>query len=150
RNYHSPLTYANVAPGIMCSLFFLYRPPRRKRIVFLAARLFAATLALLQISFFSISSAAMTASFNSAPSGSSTNSSTLPQEPDQPTPTVQFLGGGSSAMFLELGQAAQSSAITGTPCVWTHGSDLNVVARDNRPAAFPPNLPIDETGDIWI
>ena len=65
-------------------------------------------------------------------------------------PFVQFLGGGSSAMFLELGQAAQSSAVTGTPCVWTHSSDLNVVARDNRPTAFPPNLPIDESGDIWI
>jgi hypothetical protein len=36
----------------------------------------------------------------------------------QPVATVQFLGGGSSAMFLELGQAAQSSAITATPCVW--------------------------------
>jgi len=58
--------------------------------------------------------------------------------------TVQFLGGGSSAMFLELGQAA-------TPCVWTHSSLANVVlARDNRPALFPPNLPIDELGDIWI
>jgi len=65
--------------------------------------------------------------------------------------TVQFLGGGSSAMFLELGQAAQSSAVTNTPCVWTHSSVANVVvARDNRPALFPPNLPVDELGDIWI
>jgi hypothetical protein len=65
--------------------------------------------------------------------------------------TVQFLGGGSSAMFLELGQAAQSSSVTATPCVWTHSSDANVVhARDNRPALFPPNPPIDELGDIWI
>lgn len=65
--------------------------------------------------------------------------------------TVQFLGGGSSAMFLELGQAAQSSGVTTTPCVWTHSSILNVVhARDNRPALFPPNNPSDELGDIWI
>jgi hypothetical protein len=33
--------------------------------------------------------------------------------------TIKFLGGGSSALFLELGQAAQSAAATGTPCVWT-------------------------------
>jgi hypothetical protein len=65
--------------------------------------------------------------------------------------TVQFLGGGSSAMFLELGQAAQSSTVTATPCVWTQSSIANVVvARDNRPALFPPLAPIDDLGDIWI
>lgn len=67
---------------------------------------------------------------------------------------VAFLGGGSSAMFLELGQAAQSSAVTATPCVWTHASETlpsgQMVARDDRPNAFPPNLPIDDDGDIWI
>lgn len=65
--------------------------------------------------------------------------------------TVQFLGGGSSAMFLELGQAAQSSSVMATPCVWTYTSVANVVVtRDDRPALFPPLAPIDEFGNIWI
>ena len=116
-----------------------------------SVRVFAATLVLLQIPLFPNSGAATLGdSLSSGPNTASTSSPSTSQEPDAPAPTVQFLGGGSSAMFLELGQAAQSSAITGTPCVWTHSSDLNVVARDNRPVAFPPNVPIDETGDIWI
>jgi len=51
-------------------------------------------------------------------------------------------------MFLELGQAAQSSAVTATPCVWTQSSALNngvVFVRDMR-----PQTPIDDYGDIWI
>jgi hypothetical protein len=72
-----------------------------------------------------------------------------------PKANVMFLGGGSSAMFLELGQAAQSSAATGTPCVWTYSASTSaftaqVLSRDDRPVLFPPNLPIDEFGDIWI
>ena len=65
---------------------------------------------------------------------------------------VMFLGGGSSAMFLELGQSAQSSATTSTPCVWTHSTLLNfVAARDNRiQLLFASDLPIDENGDIWV
>jgi hypothetical protein len=62
-----------------------------------------------------------------------------------------FLGGGSSAMFLELGQAAQSSAATNTPCIWTHQTLFNDVgAQDNRPSIFPSTLPVDDYGDIWI
>lgn len=65
-----------------------------------------------------------------------------------------FLGGGSSAMFLELGQAAQSSPVTNTPCVWTRSSEFNEEgATDDRPASgisFPATLPIDDYGDIWI
>ena len=62
-----------------------------------------------------------------------------------------FLGGGSSAMFLELGQAAQSSPVTNTPCVWTHSSLFNDAgATDSRPASFPSTLPVDEYGEIWI
>jgi hypothetical protein len=68
---------------------------------------------------------------------------------------VMFLGGGSSAMFLELGQAAQSSSTTGTPCVWTYSASSSAstgqaLSRDNRPVGFPPNLPTDDFGDIWI
>jgi hypothetical protein len=67
---------------------------------------------------------------------------------------IAFLGGGSSAMFLELGQAAQSSTVTATPCVWTHASNTipsgDMLARDDRPSAFPSSVPIDEYGDIWI
>ena len=59
--------------------------------------------------------------------------------------TVQFLGGGSSALYLELGQAAQSAAATSTPCLWTYGSDPAILARDNRTA-----VPTDEKGNIWI
>jgi hypothetical protein len=59
--------------------------------------------------------------------------------------TVQFLGGGSSALFLELGQAAQSSASTSTPCVWTQKSSASILARDDR-----PSTPTDEQGNIWI
>ncbi len=59
--------------------------------------------------------------------------------------SVQFLGGGSSALFLELGQAAQSSASTNTPCVWTSKKSASVLARDDRPAT-----PVDEEGNIWI
>jgi ABC-type phosphate transport system substrate-binding protein len=57
--------------------------------------------------------------------------------------TLQFLGGGSSALFLELGQASQ--AIPGVSCIWSFGKNANIVARDNR---FSPV--IDEQGNIWI
>jgi hypothetical protein len=60
--------------------------------------------------------------------------------------TVQFLASGSSAMFYELGQGAQSSSATNTPCLWTHFSDpTNVFYTDNRPAT-----PVSEAGEIWI
>ena len=59
--------------------------------------------------------------------------------------TIQFLGGGSSALFLELGQGAQSSAVTGTPCVWTQKSSASVLARDDRTSPTT-----DEKGNIWI
>jgi hypothetical protein len=59
--------------------------------------------------------------------------------------TVQFLGGGSSALFLELGQAAQSSASTGTPCVWTQSSSASILARDDR-----TNPATDEKGNYWV
>jgi hypothetical protein len=65
-----------------------------------------------------------------------------------PGTSVLFLGGGSSAMFLELGQAAQSSAVTATPCVWTQSSASNlnegVIVRDQRPGGNT------SWGDIWI
>jgi hypothetical protein len=82
-------------------------------------------------------------------------SSNIPLDVKSRGANVMFLGGGSSAMFSELGQAAQSSAATGTPCVWTYSASTSaltaqVLSRDNRPSAFPPNLPIDEFGDIWV
>lgn len=57
--------------------------------------------------------------------------------------TIQFLGGGSSALFLELGQAAQSAA--GTPCVWTQKSSAGVLARDDRTSPTT-----DEKGNYWV
>ncbi len=61
---------------------------------------------------------------------------------------VEFLGGGSSAMFLELGEAAQSSPITATSCVWTQNAISNqgmTFVSDLRPAT-----PVDDYGDMWI
>lgn len=59
--------------------------------------------------------------------------------------TIQFLGGGSSALFLELGQAAQSSASTATPCVWTAKSGASILARDDRTSPTT-----DEQGNFWV
>jgi len=59
--------------------------------------------------------------------------------------SVQFLGGGSSAMFLELGQAAASAPSTATPCVWSKNSIAGVSARDNRTTPA-----VNESGNIWI
>lgn len=107
--------------------------------LFLAVRNFLAVASLL-LNTISLGATTMPGSYSAA--SASVQSS---------VPHVMFLGGRSSAMFLELGQAAQSSTITATPCVWTQSSVLNeVLARDDRPAAFPPNLPVDEYGDIWV
>jgi len=67
---------------------------------------------------------------------------------------IMFLGGGSSAMFLELGQAAQSSALTGTNCVWTYSIKTaaltqDALAEDNRPLKLG-SLPVADVGDIWV
>jgi hypothetical protein len=67
---------------------------------------------------------------------------------------IMFLGGGSSAMFLELGQAAQSSYLTGTPCVWTQSIKTSsqtqqALVQDNRPVLLG-SLPISDVGDIWV
>jgi hypothetical protein len=60
--------------------------------------------------------------------------------------TIQFLGGGSSALFLELGQAAATAPATSTPCVWTQKSNAGVLARDTRVGS--PGT--DEQGNIWV
>jgi len=59
--------------------------------------------------------------------------------------TVQAVGGGSSAIFLELGQGAQSAAATSTPCVWSQKGVSTISAGDSRPATA-----VNETGNIWI
>jgi hypothetical protein len=59
--------------------------------------------------------------------------------------TVQAAGGGSSALFLELGQGAATSSITATPCTWTSGKSSSILARDNR-----TTTPTDEQGNIWV
>lgn len=46
---------------------------------------------------------------------------------------VRFLGGGSSALFQELGSASQS--IPGISCIWTHSGGATVAANDARPGA---------------
>ena len=52
--------------------------------------------------------------------------------------TVQFLGGGSSALFIELGQAAATlEGGAGVACIWSGSAalaDNNVAAVDGRPA----------------
>jgi len=58
-----------------------------------------------------------------------------------------FIGGGSSAIALEIGQAAATSALTNTPCVWTQGKTASIVARDNRSAA---TIPFDSQGQIFV
>ena len=60
--------------------------------------------------------------------------------------SVQFLGGGSSALFLELGQSAVTLVGSGA-CIWSSNalSDNNIAAQDNRTAS--PTL---ETGKIWV
>jgi len=62
--------------------------------------------------------------------------------------TIQFLGGGSSALFLELGQAAVNlNGGTGVACTWSSGalSDNDIAAKDNR-----TSTPTLENGKIWI
>jgi hypothetical protein len=62
--------------------------------------------------------------------------------------TVQAVGGGSSAIFLELGQGAANGSgvgFTNTPCTWTAGKSANIVARDTRTT---PST--DEQGNMWI
>jgi hypothetical protein len=61
----------------------------------------------------------------------------------QVTGTLSFLGGGSSALFNELGSASQQ--IPGISCMWTSGKTANVEAQDAR---FSPV--INEQGNIWV
>jgi hypothetical protein len=61
--------------------------------------------------------------------------------------TIQYLATGSSALFLELGQAA--GTLTG--CYWTHKTDTTatgIAARDDRPSI--PAGHTDENGNVWI
>jgi hypothetical protein len=60
--------------------------------------------------------------------------------------SVVYLATGSSALFLELGQAAAGLPTTG--CYWTHNSDAAVAARDDRPTI--PAGETDENGKIWV
>jgi hypothetical protein len=60
--------------------------------------------------------------------------------------SIQVLGGGSSALYVELGQAAVNAAGgTGTACTWTLGKNSGVLARDAR-----TSTPTDEQGNIWV
>jgi hypothetical protein len=61
----------------------------------------------------------------------------------QVTGNLKFLGGGSSALFNELGAA--SLQISGISCIWTSGKSANILARDAR---FSPT--IDDQGNIFI
>jgi hypothetical protein len=57
--------------------------------------------------------------------------------------TARLVGGGSSALFNELGSASQ--AIAGISCIWTSGKTSNIVARDSR---FGSSF--DEQGNFWV
>lgn len=62
--------------------------------------------------------------------------------------TLQFLGGGSSALFLELGQAAATyvSSYTSTTCIWTANlTDGNIAAKDIRPSTADV-----QEGKVWV
>jgi hypothetical protein len=61
---------------------------------------------------------------------------------------LQFLGGGSSALFLELGQAAATyvSSYTSTTCIWSANlTDGNIGANDIR--TTPPD---NQIGKVWV
>jgi hypothetical protein len=57
--------------------------------------------------------------------------------------TARLVGGGSSALFNELGSASQ--AISGVSCIWTSGKTPNIVARDSRFGST-----YDEQGNFWV
>ena len=57
--------------------------------------------------------------------------------------TARLVGGGSSALFNELGSASQ--AIPGISCIWTSGKTANIVARDPRNGSG-----FDEQGNFWV
>jgi hypothetical protein len=64
------------------------------------------------------------------------------------TVTPRLVGGGSSALFNELGSGSQH--ITGTAaqtitCIWTQAKNANAVARDPRNGST-----YDEQGQIWV
>jgi len=59
--------------------------------------------------------------------------------------TVAMNGIGSSALFLEMGQAAALSPAIGASCVWTHASSGGASALDGR-----AGVPGPEGGQIWI
>jgi ABC-type phosphate transport system substrate-binding protein len=60
--------------------------------------------------------------------------------------SIQFLGGGSSALYVELGQAAiEAAGGTGTACSWSLGKNANILARDAR-----TTTPTDEQGNVWV
>jgi hypothetical protein len=61
--------------------------------------------------------------------------------------TVAFLGGGSSALFNELGAATQN--ISGISCIWSYGKTSSIVARDARFASTSVGN-IDEQGNIFV
>jgi hypothetical protein len=72
--------------------------------------------------------------------------------------TIQYLGSGSSGIFLELGQAMASLpdtkdlSVTGNPnCYWTQNDTSgNVAARDDRPGIPTGVAHTDEIGKIVI
>lgn len=64
------------------------------------------------------------------------------------TVTPRLVGGGSSALFNELGTASQSivgTAAQRVTCIWTKGKNANAVARDPRNGSS-----FDEQGMIWV
>jgi len=61
---------------------------------------------------------------------------------------LQFLGGGSSALFLELGQAAVvAEGGAGVACVWSSNAlaDNNISASDSRPTTADV-----QNGKVWV
>jgi len=65
--------------------------------------------------------------------------------------SVVFLGGGSSALFVEAGQAAAAFEGSGA-CIWTSNtvsSGSDIAAKDNRPSVYGLAADI-QLGKIWV
>jgi hypothetical protein len=68
--------------------------------------------------------------------------------------TVRAIGGGSSAIFLELGQGAvNAGSPTGSTCSWTYAKNATYMyAQDSRGnQVYGAGVPVDqEAGDFWV
>jgi len=86
--------------------------------------------------------------------GATSNTATIQVVAVPVNPSVQFLGGGTPSLFLELGQAAVTyeNSMTGanTACIWTKAmstihSGTTINATDSRTGSA-----VAESGNVWL